>query len=207
MEAKLCALKKLSANISVRSKLPKPVLIRTSGRDMARRRARADRKLWRMRIKGRRERLFQGIHVVLQAVTGDEGLHRPFALDIARGPGQLDADQLHVAGVTPADRSAGDGGRSAVNRTLIPRTAGRIIIIREPGRYEAGLTDLVPVVKPDGFQFLLEDLCGSEIFAGDLHEGEALGDCQIQRDGYHSQQSGPNQHLDQGEGTSRDGHS
>src|SRR6266536_2918399 len=163
MVAKLWVLKKLSASISVRSRLPRPVLIRTSLRDMARRRARAEKQLRRIRIKGSRKGLFQGIHVILQAVTGDKGLHGPLALDVARGPGQLDADQLHVAGVSTAHLGAGDGGRPAVNRTSISRTAGGKVIIRERRRDEAGLTDLVPVVKPDGFQFLLEDLCGPEV--------------------------------------------
>src|SRR6266581_4661040 len=142
MAAKLCAPNTLSDHTTARSMLPRPVEIRISVMVMARQRVWE----WRICIQIRRSRLFEWINVVLQAITGHEGLHGSLAPNAARNPGHLDADPSQIAGVSFARRSAGNNSCPLVNRALIARTGQGIIVVRERGRDEPWLIDLVPPV-------------------------------------------------------------
>src|SRR6266511_1701738 len=170
MVAKLWAPNSLSAIKTVRSIAPRPMEIKISGRLIARQWALAER----IRIERGIEPLFQGIDVVLQAVMGNEGLHGSLAPDVARSPHHLDADPLQVGGVGFARRSVGDDDSPQINRAFIGRAAGGIIKISERGRNKAGLFDLVPTVKADGFHFFLKNLDGPQVFTGALQDADAL---------------------------------
>src|SRR5947207_12621578 len=104
MAAKLCAPNTLSDHTTARSMLPRPVEIRISAMVMARQRVWE----WRICIQIRRSRLFEGINVVLQAITGHEGLHGSLAPNAARNPGHLAADPPKTAGSSLPGRTAGN---------------------------------------------------------------------------------------------------
>src|SRR2546428_2571156 len=113
------------------------------------------------------QRALLGVDVIVQSIMRYQCSHVAVALDVAGSPADLYHHHFHILGIT---RRA-EGCRDGADRHC-PLIGGALIVVGlgyrrvkrrcEGGGNESRGIDLVPGVEPDGFHFLLENLCGPE---------------------------------------------
>src|SRR5204863_1711384 len=116
-----------------------------------------------------------GVDVIVQSIMRYQCSHVAVALDVAGLPVDLYHHHLHILGITRRAERRGhvaDRHCPLIGGALIGLRPRRVKRGREGGGNKSRGIDLVPGVEPDGFHFLLENLCGPEVLARHLHDAE-----------------------------------
>jgi hypothetical protein len=148
------------------------------------------------------------VEIVLHPVTGDVGLHLAGPHDFIRaavliiGPIKSDRQPAHVIRITNSSQPWGGGGyKTAIKRSAF--ACGVVIIGKTRLEVIVGVQDLAPVVKPDGFHFLQNDLGSSQVLPGDLNDCEPGGKSPVKRNRHDREDEHSDDDFDQGIGRAR----